>query len=74
MKFIFIISFFLIQSHILSASSNSSQENRKFYEDRAEFLKKYIKEIKEKRKNNKNVNGSIVETLWGKIYTRIDIQ
>lgn len=74
MKFIFIISFFLIQSQILLASSNSSQDNRKFYEDRAEFLKKYIKEIKEKRKINKNVNGSIVETLWGKIYTRIDIQ
>ena len=74
MKFIFIISFFLIQSQILSASSNSSQENRKFYEDRAEFLKKYIKEIKEKRKSNKNVNGSIVETLSGKIYTRIGIQ
>ncbi|WP_440930934.1 putative zinc-binding metallopeptidase [Candidatus Pelagibacter sp.] len=74
MKFIFIISFFLIQSQILLASSNSSQENRKFYEDRTEFLKKYIKEIKEKRKINKNVNGSIVETLWGKIYTRIDIQ
>ena len=74
MKFIFIISFFLIQSQILSASSNSSQENRKFYEDRAEFLKKEIKEIKEKRKSNKNVNGSIVETLSGKIYTRIGIQ
>ena len=52
----------------------AKQDNRKFYEERANFIKNYISIIKKERKKNKNFKGTIVESLDGKIFTRYGSQ
>ena len=71
MKFFFIIFSILIIANTSQASDNHSSDNRKFYENRVKFIKEYIKDLKEKRKNNKYLNGSVVETISGNFYTRL---
>ena len=71
MKFFFIIFSILIIVNESQASDNHSSDNRKFYENRVKFIKEYIKDLKEKRKKNKNLNGSVVETISGNFYTRL---
>jgi len=65
---------FIIFILCLFINSSYAEDNRKFYEDRAEFIKSYIADIKEKRKEDKNFKGTVVETMWGKLYTRLGTQ
>ena len=55
----------------LSLKSLASEENRSFYEGRAEFIKKYIKDIKAQQKINKKYKGTVVESLSGSFFTSI---
>ena len=54
-----------------SGTNYDNDKNKEFYEGRAKFIKEYINDIKEKRKKDKKFKGSVVESLWGKIYTRL---
>ena len=71
MKFFFIILFFVININSAHSSKNHSSDNREFYENRAKFIKEYIDDLKQKKKLNNQFKGSVVETVWGKIYTRL---
>ena len=73
MKFFFIVFSILINSNIVLASENHSSDNRKFYENRVKFIKEYIEDLKEKRKDNKDINGAVVETISGDFYTRLGV-
>ena len=72
MRIFFSVIILIILINNSFASSNSqTPDNRKFYEGREKFMREYIADIKEKRKIDKEFKGSVVETLWGKIYTRL---
>lgn len=72
MKFIFICLLFSLYLNFAHGSKNHSSDNREFYENRAKFIKSYIEDLKQKKKLNNKFKGSVVETVWGKIYTRLD--
>ena len=71
MKFFFIILFIVTNINLAHSSKNHSSDNREFYENRAKFIKEYIEDLKQKKKLNNQFKGSVVETVWGKIYTRL---
>ena len=71
MKFFFIILFIFTNINLAYSSKNHSSDNREFYDNRAKFLKEYIDDLKQKKKINNQFKGSVVETVWGKIYTRL---
>tara|TARA_B100001939_G_C16907985_1_gene603236 strand:+ start:521 stop:1579 length:1059 start_codon:yes stop_codon:yes gene_type:complete len=71
MKFFFIIIFFIFNQKITLAGSGHV-DNREFYESRVTFIKEYIDQIKEKRKTNSRIKGTVVETLDGDMFTSID--
>lgn len=73
MKFYFII-FFLIFIQKTSLAGSNHEDNREFYESRVKFIKEYISQIKEKRKTNSRIKGTVVETLNGDMFTSIDDQ
>lgn len=54
-------------------SINAKEDDRKFYEERAKFIKNYISIIKEEKKKNKNFKGSVVESLNGQIFIQYGI-
>jgi hypothetical protein len=63
--FIIIISF---SSNLYAG--NITEEVRKSYQERANFIKEYISTIKKNRKNNKKFRGSVVESVSGRLFTR----
>ena len=65
---------FIIFILLFIFKASYAEDNRKFYEGRAAFIKEYIADIKNKRKDDKNFKGSVVETMWGKLYTRYGTQ
>ena len=65
---------FIIFILLFIFKASNAEDNRKFYEGRAAFIKEYIADIKNKRKDDKNFKGSVVETMWGKLYTRYGTQ
>ena len=73
MKLIFIVLFFFLEINIAHSSKSHTSDNREFYEGRVKFLKEYIDDLKEKQKKNNKIKGSVVETLGGKLYTRLGI-
>ena len=52
-------------------AGNITAEVKKSYKERTEFVKKYISSIKENRKTNKKFKGSVVESVSGRLYTRL---
>ena len=54
-------------------AGNITAELKKSYKERTEFVKKYISTIKENRKTNKKFKGSVVESVSGRLYTRLGI-
>ena len=60
MKFYFIILFLIFIQKISLAGSNH-EDNREFYESRVQFIKEYISQIKEKRKTNPRIKGTVVK-------------
>ena len=71
MKFIFICLFFYSFLNFAHSSKNQNSDNREFYDNRAKFIKSYIEDLKKRKKLNNKFKGSVVETVWGKLYTRL---
>lgn len=72
MKIFFILFFTIfLFFEAYSGTNHDTNKNKEFYKGRAQFIKDYINDIKEKRKKDKKFKGSVVESLWGKIYTRL---
>jgi len=53
-----------------SYAGNITEEVRKSYIERAQFIKDYISTIKENRKKDKKFRGSVVESVSGRLFTR----
>ena len=73
MKFIFIFLLISLNINFAYGSKNHNSDNREFYDNRAKFIKSYIEDLKKRKKLNNKFKGSVVETVWGKIYTRLGI-
>jgi len=71
MKFILIFLLLSLNINLAHGSKNHNSDNREFYDNRAKFIKTYIEDLKKKKKLNSKFKGSVVETVWGKIYTRL---
>ncbi|WP_440690708.1 putative zinc-binding metallopeptidase [Candidatus Pelagibacter sp. HIMB1782] len=64
----FLVIFFLLFPNNLYAGSITT-DAKKAYQERVEFVKKYISTIEENRKTNKKFRGSVVESVSGNLYT-----
>ena len=70
MRILFILILVLLFQNKVFAG-NITEEVRQSYKERAEFVKNYISTIKENRKKDKNFRGTIVESVSGRLYTRM---
>ena len=69
MKIFLIFIFTIFIQNELNAG-NITDEIRKSYEERANFIKDYIAEIKKNREKDKNFKGSVVEAVSGRLFVR----
>ena len=67
LNLLFVILFF--QTNAFSGSSHV--QNKKFYADRYKFVENYIKTLKDYRKKNSKVFGSLAETIDGSMFVAI---
>ena len=67
---VLIIFIIIISFNSVSKAGNITDQVRKSYEDRANFIKDYISKIKENRKKDKKFKGSVVEAVSGRLFTR----
>lgn len=64
---------FLLFSFNQKTFAGQNQDLKKFYDERAEFIKKYISFIKEKKKEDKEFKGSVVESVNGQMFIRYGV-
>ena len=64
---VFVFSIF-IQNELMAG--NITDEVRRSYEERANFIKNYIIKIKENKKKDKKFRGSVVESVSGRLFVR----
>ena len=67
---VLIIFIIIISFNSVSKAGNITDQVRKSYEERANFIKDYISKIKENRKKDKKFKGSVVEAVSGRLFTR----
>lgn len=53
--------------------SNENNDNDKFYKERYDFIKNYIKKLKSAQKENKDYKGNVTETLSGSMYDNFGV-
>ena len=64
---------FLLFSYNQKTFAGENHDLKKWYDERSEFIKNYISVIKEKKKQNKDFKGSVVESINGQIFIRYGV-
>ena len=64
---------FLLFSYNQKTFAGENHDLKKWYDQRSEFIKNYISVIKEKKNQNKDFKGSVVESVNGQLFVRYGV-